>query len=260
LQTKGLVMAKAPQLDFKAQGKSLRRQMIIDSAIKIFHKKGYRSATLDDVAEDLGVTKPALYHYVASKEDLLSQIYIQALETFFSYIYEIPDMELSPAEKLRLFIRRHLNTVVIENLAMFSVFFSEESQLPEAEYQRIQEEKRKFTHVVEAIIEEGIALGDFRSLNPKLQAYAIIGMCNWLYRWYKPGAGPFTPDEIADQFIALVEQGYRFPEMAVCSGVRGRDGGAGTERRMGRKREIFDELKQDADRFSGLIKELEMLL
>ena len=153
-------MPEARQLDFKAQGKSLRQQLIIDSAVKIFHQKGYRRATLDDVAEDLGVTKPALYHYVSSKENLLSQIYIQALETFFGYIYEIPNMELSPAEKLRLFIRRHLNTVVIENLAMFSVFFSEESQLPEADFQRIREEKRKFTHVVETIIEEGISQGD----------------------------------------------------------------------------------------------------
>ncbi|MDZ7695499.1 MAG: hypothetical protein U5R49_00755 [Deltaproteobacteria bacterium] len=66
----------------------------------------------------------------------MSQIYIQALETFFGYIYEIPDMELSPAEKMRLFIRRHLKTVVIENLAMFSVFFSEEGQLPDPDFQR----------------------------------------------------------------------------------------------------------------------------
>jgi AcrR family transcriptional regulator len=233
--------------------------MIIDSAVKIFHKKGYRSATLDDVAEDLGVTKPALYHYVASKEDLLSQIYIQALETFFSYIYEIPGMALSPAEKLRLFIRRHLHTVVIENLAMFSVFFSEESQLPEADFQRIREEKKKFTHVVEAVIEEGIAQGAFRPLNPKLQAYAIIGMCNWLYRWYKPGEGPFTPDEIADQFITLLEHGYRYPEAAVRPGTSGNQRDLNTEKAMGRKRDIFDELKKDAERFSGLIKELEML-
>ncbi|MBW1789352.1 MAG: TetR family transcriptional regulator [Deltaproteobacteria bacterium] len=253
-------MGKARQLDFKAQGKSLRQQMIIDSAVKIFHQKGYRRATLDDVAEDLGVTKPALYHYVSSKENLLSQIYIQALETFFGYIYEIPNMELSPAEKLRLFIRRHLNTVVIENLAMFSVFFSEESQLPEADFQRIREEKRKFTHVVETIIEDGISQGAFRPLNPKLQAYAIIGMCNWLYRWYKPDSSSFSPDEIADQFIALLEQGYRYPESedrtALTKDAALRD----QNNTLERKRNLFEELKQGAGQFSDLIEELEMLV
>jgi len=252
-------MAKAGQLDFRAQGKSLRQQMIIDSAVKIFHEKGYRRATLDDVAEDLGVTKPALYHYVSSKENLLSQIYIQALETFFSYIYEIPGMELSPAEKLRLFIRRHLKSVVIENLAMFSVFFSEEGQLPEPDFKRIGEEKKKFTHVVEKIIEEGISQGAFRPLNPKLQAYAIIGMCNWLYRWYKPDSGPFSPDEIADQFIALLEQGYRYPEGKDRTGSKKDLSTGAKENILERKRYIFEELKHESGRFSALINELEML-
>lgn len=253
-------MAKAGQLDFRTQGKSLRQQMIIDSAVKIFHEKGYKRATLDDVAEDLGVTKPALYHYVSSKENLLSQIYIQAMETFFSYIYEIPGMELSPADKLRLFIRRHLKSVVIENLAIFSVFFSEEGQLPEPDFQKIREEKKKFTHVVEEIIEEGISQGAFRPLNPRLQAYAIIGMCNWLYRWYKPDPSPFSPDEIADQFIILLEQGYRYPEGEDRTGPKKDLHGRDNDQTLERKRHIIEKLKQESGQFSVLINELEMLI
>jgi len=61
---------------FKALDKSLKIQKIIDTATELFHKKGYRSTTLHDVAEDLGITKAALYHYVSSKENLLSIIYI----------------------------------------------------------------------------------------------------------------------------------------------------------------------------------------
>lgn len=253
-------MAAVSQLDFKAQSKDLRRQMIIDSAVRIFHKKGYRTATLDDVAEDLGVTKPTLYRYFASKENLLSEIYIRALETFFGYVYEIPSMDLSPTEKLRLFIRRHLKTVVIENLAMFSVFFSEEGQLPEEDFQRIRQEKRKFTKVVEQIIEEGISRGVFRRLNPKLQAYAIIGMCNWLYRWYKPDSSAFSPDEIADQFIALLEQGYRYQEGEGRTGVKKDSPMGDHEQTPERKRELFDELKQESGRLSDLIGELEMIV
>lgn len=168
-------------------------------------------------------------------------------------------MALSPPEKLRLFIRRHLKTVVIENLAMFSVFFSEEGQLPEADFQKIREEKRKFTRVVEDILQEGIALGLFRNLNPKLVAYAIIGMCNWLYRWYKPDSSAFTPDEIADQFITLLEQGYAFPADTVHSG-RSKGTRHPDQHSMERKRGLFDELKQEADRVSSLISELEMLV
>ena len=117
-------------------------------------------------------------------------------------------MDLPPPEKLRLLIRHHIKNIIIQNLAMFAVFFSEENQLPEKDCQKIREEKRKFTRVVQEIIEAGIAQGYFRPADAKLQAYAIIGMCNWLYRWYKPGASPYTPDEIADHFIGLLESGY----------------------------------------------------
>ena len=193
--------------EFKSQDKSFRKQMIIDTAIKIFHHKGYRTATLDDVAHELGLTRPAIYHYFLSKEDLLSQIYLQALESFFDTIYEITNMDLTPPEKLKLFVHRHLNTVVIENIAMFTVFFSEENQLAKKDFLKIREEKRKFTKVIEDIIATGIEQGYFRQVDPKLQANAIIGMCNWLYRWYKPGKSSTKPEEIVEQFTSLLENG-----------------------------------------------------
>ena len=243
---------------FKSKGKSLKKQMIIDAALKIFHRKGYRAATLDDVAHELGLTRPALYHYVSSKEDLLSQIYIQAMESFFDIIYEITGMELTPPEKLRFFVYRHLNTVVIENLAMFTVFFSEENQLAKKEFQQIRKEKRKFTKVVENIIIEGMEQGYFRQVNPKLQASAIIGMCNWLYRWYKPGKSSFTPDEIVDQFTGLLENGLlRVNKKSDDFDTLGHTDGDRGQRRG--KSQIVKELKTSTSRTVSLVDELEKL-
>ena len=193
--------------NFKSQDKSLRKQLIIDTAVKVFHRKGYRATTLEDVANELELTRPAIYHYVSSKKDLLSQIYLQAMENFFDTIYEIASMDLTPPEKLKIYIYRHLKTVVIENIPMFTVFFSEENQLPEKDFQKIRKEKLKFTNVVEAIITEGMEQGYFHQGNSKLQTNAIIGMCNWLYRWYKPEKSSFTPDEIMNQFTSLLENG-----------------------------------------------------
>jgi AcrR family transcriptional regulator len=242
---------------FKSRGKSLKKQMIIDAALKIFHRKGYRAATLDDVAHELGLTRPAIYHYVSSKEDLLSQIYIQAMESFFDIIYEITGMELTPPEKLKLFLYRHLNTVVIENLAMFTVFFSEENQLAKEEFQQIRKEKRKFTKVVENIIIEGMEQGYFRPVNPKLQASAIIGMCNWLYRWYKPGNSSFTPDEIVEQFTGLLENGLlRVKESDDVDTL----GNIDSDKRQRRgKSQILKELKTSTRKTESLVDELEKL-
>lgn len=194
--------------DFRSLDKSLKIRKIIDTAAELFHKRGYRATTLDDVAKELGLTHAALYHYVSSKEELLSEIYIQALDRIFKNSIMISQMDISPDEKLRLIIKEHIQGIIIKSLPMISVFFSEENQLPEKEFRKITKEKNKYTKIIENVIEEGISKGYFRNTDPKLEAYAIIGMCNWVYKWYKPGDNAYGPDQIVDHFIGLLESGY----------------------------------------------------
>jgi len=196
------------RLDFKGLDKSIRKQKIVDTAAFLFQKKGYRSTTLDDVSRELKITKAALYHYVSSKDELLSIIYTHTIKNvFMPGTGGLSALSSTPFEKLRLFIRNHIKNVVIENLPMFSVFSSEENQLPEKDYQKIIKEKRRYNRILEEIIEEGISKGVFKKVDVKLQSYAIMGMCNWVYKWYKSGQTGYTPDQIADHFIAVLERG-----------------------------------------------------
>ena len=111
--------------NFRGLDKSLRLQRIFDTATELFHKKGYRTTTLDDVSRELGITKAAVYHYVSSKEELLYIIYIQALENIFRNTSKISEMDLPADEKLRLIIQNHVKDIIIQSVSMFSVFFTE---------------------------------------------------------------------------------------------------------------------------------------
>lgn len=193
--------------EFKELDKSKKLQEIIDTAVHLFHKKGYRSTTIDDISKELGISKAAIYHYVDSKDELLSIIYTQAFENIFQDTNRIASMEIPPDEKLKRIIRNHITNIIIKDLSMFSVFFSEENQVSEKDFQTIRAEKKKYTVIIEGIIEEGIAKGFFLKTDPKLLAYAIIGMCNWIYKWYKPEHSPYRPEEIADHFIHLLGTG-----------------------------------------------------
>ncbi len=244
------------QPDFKGLDKSLRKQRIIDTAASLFHRKGYVSTTLDDVARELGISKAALYHYVGSKDELLSIIYTQAFENVFRDTYEISGMDLPPDEKLQLIIRNHINNIIIKDLSMFSVFFSEESQLPEKDFKKIREEKKKYTRIVEKIIAAGVSGGMFKKTDPELQAYAILGMCNWIYKWYKPEKTPYTPEQIADHFIALLQNGYlESPAADVSTEINASDkmlkmGGSAD------KAKLLKQLKHRCNQLIELIDEL----
>ena len=129
--------------------------------------------------------------------------------------------------------------------------------MPKKDFQKIQTEKRKFTKVVEDIIMQGIEQGYFRRVNPKLQANAIIGMCNWLYRWYKPGKSSLTPDEIVEQFTDLLENGlFRAGEKDDNSAsLAPIDASAQPHN----KRQVLKELKASATKVANLLDELEKM-
>lgn len=245
------------QHNFRELDKSVRKQKIIDTAAALFHKKGYQSTTLADVSKELGITKAALYHYVKNKDELLSIIYTQAFENIFRDTYEISAMELSPEEKLRCIIRNHIHNIIIKDLSMFSVFFSEETQLPKKDFQKIRKEKKKYTNIIEEIINEGISKRFFKKVDPKLQVYAILGMCNWIYKWYNPDRAIYSPEQIADHFIALLEAGYltnnsqeSFEDLAIPEG-------AYKKNKSETKKQIFQKLKLQCKNLIETIDELE---
>ena len=243
--------------NFRGLDKSLRLQKIIDSATELFHKKGYRATTLDDVSSELGITKAAVYHYVSSKEELLYIIYIQALENIFRNTSKISEMDLPADEKLRLIIQNHVKDIIIQSVSIFSVFFTEENQLSKKNFKKIQEEKKKYNRIVEKIIEDGISLGLFRDVDPRLQANSIIGMCNWVYKWYKPDKSPYTPDQIADHFVNLLETGYIKKDgqkKHVDSGISGR---AVSKSKSGIAREAFQKLRLQCQELIKIIDEIE---
>ncbi len=194
------------QQAFRELDRSLRKQKIIDIAVGLFHKQGYRTTTFDDIAEQLGITKAAIYHYVDSKEEILFIIYNQVLQKAFEETNRIKAMDLPLDAKLRLIIRNQIS-IVIKNLPLMSVFFTEETQLPEKYYRMVREKKKEYDRIIQKIIEEGISLGIFEDVDPRLLTYAINGTCNWIYKWYHLKL-PYTPDKIAEELIRILERSY----------------------------------------------------
>jgi TetR/AcrR family transcriptional regulator, cholesterol catabolism regulator len=248
------------QIDFKGLDRSVRLQKVIDTAAELFHKKGFKSATLDGLAQELGVSKTALYRYVSSKEHLLAMVYGQAFEKIFERIEGISAMDVAPDEKLRLILRHHIKNITIKYPALFSVFFAEENQLPEKDFEKIRVEKRKYSKIIEDIIKEGIARGVFRPMDPRLQSNAILGMCNWVYKWYRPNSATYSPDQVADHFIALLEAGYLAgkPRADQVQTVPHASAEAGLlPDTPDNKQQVYRKIRELCSEFSKLVEEIE---
>jgi AcrR family transcriptional regulator len=182
------------------------RAGILTAAADLFRERGYRAATLDEIAKRVGVSKPTLYGYFRSKEELLAAIFHRAMSLFERDLGAIRASGDDPVTQLRRVIRFHVGAVIAER-SFLAVFFGEEANLPPRLSRAIRRRKARYDRTVRAIVEAGIRAGSVRTANPRLLVFALLGMANWVYQWYDAG-GAWDADAIADGFIALLEPGY----------------------------------------------------
>ena len=179
---------------------------IVHAAAAAFGEVGYRTATLDVIAERAGLSKVTLYRYVSSKEDLLSLVVERTIATFRTGLREIVEQRRPADETLRRIVGFQVR-LLAENLAFLTVFFAEESGLPAPMAAQAARAKREYDRTIERVVREGIEAGRLRPLPPTLVVFGLLGMCNWLHKWYRP-EGALSPEQIADVFVDLLERGY----------------------------------------------------
>lgn len=189
-----------------SRSRSLLEKEIIRAAASCFGQQGYRAATLETIAARAGISKVTLYNYVSGKEELLCRVFERTMESYRTGLRQIIDRRLPADDALRRIIRYQV-MFLTSDLPFLRVFFSEESGLPPHMAKRVAQEKRECDRAIEKVVREGIREGLFRNLPPTLFVFALLGMCNWLYKWYRP-EGKLAPDEIGAIFVDLLERGY----------------------------------------------------
>ena len=188
--------------------RALLRAEILNAAAELFRARGFRATTLDALARRLGMSKATVYGHFRSKEDLLAAIFHRTMTLVEAGLAAIRASRRPPAEQLREVIRYHVRTVVAER-AFLTVFFSEEGSLPARLQRDIVRRKARYDRSVRAIVERAVRAGQVRAPEPRLLVLALLGMSNWVYRWYHPGRGrAWNAGTIAEAFIDLAERGY----------------------------------------------------
>jgi TetR/AcrR family transcriptional regulator, cholesterol catabolism regulator len=175
------------------------------AAVKLFEQKGYHATSVQDIADEVGLQKGSLYHYIHSKEDLLLQIAHQAISEFNQRLERVMDMDIPAREKLILGVENHL-TVSISNLQTTTVLLREAFSLGESPHQVVKESTDRYLDLWTIILVEGTQNGEFVVEQPRITALAILGACNWVYRWYN-ASGSLSAAEVSRLFSDLFLNG-----------------------------------------------------
>lgn len=187
----------------------MKKNDILENAAKMFSKKGFEKAALEDIAHELKMTKGSLYYYIKSKEDMLFQCIMRALKMTHDMMDEVEKLDLPPDLRLQQVIVGHAKVLTTDFVV--GVLRQQELLLPTHMRDAVIQERDRFEKRFLAIVKEGIQKGLFQKEDYKMKAYAILGALNWIPRWYSP-EGKLSPDEIGRIMANYLIRGLLSPE------------------------------------------------
>src|SRR4051812_8278833 len=177
-----------------------RDDEVLAAAARVFFAHGYAEASVQDVAEELGILKGSLYHYISTKEDLLFRLLAGTHADVSRILDEVSALEgLAPLARLRLYVRRQVE-FNLDNLERVAVYYHDFDQLGEERRREILGRRRLHEQFVAGLIDEGQHAGDAHVL-----ARCVFATIIWTYKWYRPGRD--DPDDVAETCADFVING-----------------------------------------------------
>ena len=180
------------------------RQEILRTAARLFQEQGYDATSMNDVAAALKLSKGGLYHHFQSKDEILFEIMNHAMDLTQERVLAPVRNIADPQERLRALIRLHIEVVLSPRDREITVMLHENHPLPPALRKRINQRKKEYVHFVESLMGEVQRSGRAKgSVSPRAAAFALLGMINWIYQWYKP-EGNLQANNLVPQFTEMV--------------------------------------------------------
>lgn len=184
-----------------------RRREIVRRATEVFERKGVAATSIEDIARAVGVKREAIYYYFKSRADILLEIILPHSGALLRGLETVMQSAMPSRDKLHAAVRNHLESFNPHYLEMSVALRENHVFRDEAKAGELRRIWRRYNELWVELVREGQARGEFEpGPDSKVVAYGILGMCNWLSRWYDPD-GQVSIPEITDIYSTLLARG-----------------------------------------------------
>jgi AcrR family transcriptional regulator len=180
-------MAPKPLRSKKAGPPKRREREVLDAAVEVFARNGYSDASVQDVADAVGILKGSLYHYIDSKDDLLFRLLVEVHDDVETILTEVQATEgLEPLARLSEYVRCQVE-YNLAHLDRISIYYHDIDHLSEGHRTDLYGRRRVHEHFVTDLIREAQKQGAAGSdIDARIAANFVFGTIIWVYRWYRP--------------------------------------------------------------------------
>ena len=192
----------------KSNGKRAqdRRDEIVRSAAAVLRRGRDGALRMEEVAKHVGLVKGNLYYYFKDRQELIFHCHMRCTEMSLQALEEIAPRGGSAEERLREFLRRHIEIIIASDYG--GALLADIGELTPAQRRRYVALRDRVEAGVRKLIEEGVARKQFRPLPVPLAGFAILGSINWMPKWHRPD-GALSAREVADTFVDFFIRGLK---------------------------------------------------
>jgi TetR/AcrR family transcriptional regulator, cholesterol catabolism regulator len=178
------------------------RQDILQTSARLFREHGYDATSMNDISAALNLSKGGLYHHFRSKDEILFHIMNHAMDITEERVL-VPIRDITdPETRLRTLIRLHIQLVLRARDREITVILHENHPLPPGLRKRVNARKKEYIHYLEQLILEVQRVRKSKNVSHRAAAFALLGMVNWIYQWYRP-EGALNEDELIRQYTEI---------------------------------------------------------
>ena len=202
--------------------KGRRREAILQSVAKVLRNSRLSSLTIQQIADELGMTKGNLYYYFKDKHDILFHCHMRSTEISLLALSDAEALGRTPSEKLRILLVRHIRGIIEDGFG--AILQTDLEKIRPAQRKLYVSKRDELERGVRDLIVEGVRVGEFECANVKLAGFAMLGGINWIPKWYHSN-GPFTSVQISELMADYYLRGLRVSsELATGQAARNDDG------------------------------------
>ena len=194
-----------------------RDREVVEAAERVFYERGYSGASVQDVADELGILKGSLYHYIDTKEDLLFRLLEEVHEDVQVIISEVAARDdLDAIGRIALYDRR-TDEYNVQHLPRISIYYHDVQRLTEARRAAIFSRRKEHESFLTELITEAQRAGQADpAIDAGIVTNCIFGTAIWVYRWYRPD-GKSAPVDLPDLCARFVLSGVVGPAASLTS-------------------------------------------
>ena len=195
-----LISAEQKQLE-----RQIKREALMQAAVKMFNQNGFHATSLDEVAQSLKISKPTIYHYLGNKEQILMTCLEAGVAHLLQAAKQVQQQHYDGASKIRAFLSLY-GLRILDDFGR-CVILTPDEVLSKQALQQLYTQKRQVHQAFVSILEQAMQEGAIHHQHhPKLLAVTLTGAMNSAATWYRAD-GELSANEVVTQMVDILMQG-----------------------------------------------------